>query len=56
MTFEELRITYQSDEQIARALFDRCDKLQRELSVAEAMLSLQDALRARAAAAGGRQG
>ena len=41
MTFEELRITYQSDEQMARDLF-------RQLVVAEAAATIAQAHRARA--------
>jgi hypothetical protein len=41
MTFEELRITYQSDEQMARDLF-------RRLVVAEAAVTIAQAHRARA--------
>lgn len=36
MTFEQLRITYQSDEQMARALFDQLAQVEAALSLAEA--------------------
>lgn len=36
MTFEELRITYQSDEQMARALFGLLAQVEAALSLAEA--------------------
>jgi hypothetical protein len=41
VTFEQLRITYQSDEQMARALFA-------QLAAAQAMHAMEQALRARA--------
>ena len=41
MTFEQLRITYQSDEQMARDLF-------RQLAIAKAAHTLEQAHRARA--------
>lgn len=36
MTFEQLRITYQSDEQMARALFGQLAEVEAMLSLAEA--------------------
>lgn len=36
MTFEQLRITYQSDEQMARALFGQLAQVEAALSLAEA--------------------
>lgn len=36
MTFEQLRITYQSDEQMARALFDQLAQVEAMLAMAEA--------------------
>lgn len=36
MTFEELRITYQSDEQMARALFGQLAQVEAMLAIAEA--------------------
>ncbi|WP_306393438.1 hypothetical protein [Telluria beijingensis] len=36
MTFEQLRITYQSDEQMARALFAQLAEVEAMLSLAEA--------------------
>lgn len=36
MTFEQLRITYQSDEQMARALFDQLAEVEAMLNMAEA--------------------
>ena len=36
MTFEQLRITYQSDEQMARALFDQLAEVEAMLTMAEA--------------------
>ena len=41
MTYEQLRITYQSDEQMARALFA-------QLATAQALHALEQALRIRA--------
>ncbi|WP_312517266.1 hypothetical protein [Massilia sp.] len=36
MTFERLRVTYQSDEHMARALFNQVAELQAMLALAEA--------------------
>lgn len=36
MTFEQLRITYQSDEQMARALFSQLAQVEAMLALAEA--------------------
>lgn len=41
MTFEQLRITYQSDEQMARALFD-------QLAMAQRLHELEQSLRIKA--------
>ena len=41
MTFEELRISYQCPERLARALYD-------ELAVARSLLELEQALRSKA--------
>lgn len=50
MTFEQLRITYQSDEQMARALFYRNWLLEIELSTARNNLEVSEALRSMAEA------
>lgn len=50
MTYDELRITYQSDEQMARAMFDRVWLLEIELSTTRSNLSVSEALRALAEA------
>ena len=47
MTFEDLRITYQCPEKLARQLFDDCAKLRAELAATQEMHSLEQALRAR---------
>lgn len=44
MIFEQLRITYQSDEQMARALFAEVDAMRDELEIAKATVEAAVAL------------
>lgn len=44
MTYDDLRAQYQSDAALARALFDECARLRAEVTAAESMLALREAL------------